>query len=44
MEVPYENLVQIGIFIVAPVGLCYQIFKDKKYAAISYAYDDLIIS
>ncbi len=30
MEVTYENLVQAGIFIVALVGLCYQIFKDKK--------------
>ena len=30
MEVTYENLVQTGIFIVTLVGLCYQIFKDKK--------------
>lgn len=28
--VTYENLIQIGIFIVALVGLCYQIFKDKN--------------
>ena len=30
MYVTYQDLVQIGIFIVALVGLCYQIFKDKK--------------
>ena len=30
MYVTYTDLVQIGIFIVALVGLCYQIFKDKR--------------
>ena len=30
MYVTYTDLIQIGIFIVALVGLCYQIFKDKK--------------
>ena len=28
--VTYSDLIQIGIFIVALVDLCYQIFKDKK--------------
>ncbi len=30
MNVTYSDLVQLLIFIVALVGLCYQIFKDKK--------------
>lgn len=28
--VTYSDLIQIGIFIVSLVGLCYQIFKDRK--------------
>ena len=28
--VTYSDLIQIGIFIVALVGLCYEIFKDKR--------------
>ena len=30
MQVTYSELIQIGIFIIALVGLCYQIFGDKK--------------
>ena len=30
MYVTYQDLVQIGIFIVARVGLCYTIFRGKK--------------
>ena len=30
MYVTYSELIQIGIFIVALVGLCYQIFKGKR--------------
>ena len=30
MYVTYQDLIQIGIFIVALVGLLYQIFKGKK--------------
>ena len=30
MYVTYSELIQIGIFIVALVGLCYQIFKDAR--------------
>lgn len=30
MYVTYSELVQVGIFIVALVGLCYKIFKGKK--------------
>jgi len=30
MYVTYQDLIQIGIFIVALVGLCYTIFKGKK--------------
>ncbi len=30
MNVTYADLIQLLIFIVALVGLCYQIFKDKK--------------
>ena len=30
MYVTYSDLIQIGIFICALVGLCYQIFKGKK--------------
>lgn len=30
MMITYSDLVQTGIFIVALVNLCYQIFKDKK--------------
>lgn len=30
MNVTYSDLIQLLIFIVALVGLCYQIFKDKK--------------
>ena len=28
--ITYSDMVQTGIFIVALVGLCYQIFKGKK--------------
>ncbi len=30
MYVTYADLIQIGIFIVALVGLCYTIFKERK--------------
>ena len=30
MYVTYAELIQIGIFIVALIGLCYQIFKGKR--------------
>ena len=30
MYVTYTELIQIGIFIVALIGLCYQIFKGKR--------------
>ena len=30
MYVTYTDLIQIGLFIVALVSLCYQIFKDRK--------------
>lgn len=30
MYVTYSELIQIGIFIVALVGLCHTIFKGKK--------------
>lgn len=30
MFITYADLVQIGIFIVALVGLCYTVFKGKK--------------
>lgn len=30
MYVTYSDLIQIGIFIVALIGLIYEIFKDKK--------------
>ena len=30
MYVTYQDLVQIGIFIVALVGLCYTIFGGRK--------------
>ena len=30
MYVTYQDLVQIGMFIVALVGLVYEIFKDKR--------------
>ncbi len=30
MYVTYTDLIQIGIFIVAPIGLVYEIFKGKK--------------
>lgn len=30
MYITYSDLIQIGIFIVALVGLCYTIFKGKK--------------
>ncbi len=30
MYVTYTELIQIGIFIVALVGLCYTIFKGKR--------------
>lgn len=33
MYVTYSDLIQIGIFIVALIGLIYEIFKDKKIAA-----------
>ncbi len=31
MYVTYSDLIQIGIFIVALVGLCYTIFGKRKY-------------
>ncbi len=34
MYVTYTDLIQIGIFIVALISLCYQIFKGKKQVAI----------
>ena len=30
MNVTYSDLFQFCIFVVALVGLCYQIFRDKK--------------
>lgn len=30
MDITYQDLVQTGIFIVALVSLCYQLFKGKK--------------
>ena len=30
MYVTYQDLIQIGIFIVTLVGVCYNIFKGKK--------------
>ena len=30
MMITYSDLVQTGIFIIALVGLCYKIFKDKR--------------
>ncbi len=30
MYVTYEDLIQIGIFICALIGLCYTVFKGKK--------------
>ena len=30
MYVTYTDLIQMGIFIVALVSLCYQIFRDRK--------------
>lgn len=30
MYITYADLIQLLIFIVALVGLCYQIFKEKK--------------
>lgn len=30
MYVTYEDLIQIGIFIVALVGLCYTVFRERK--------------
>ena len=30
MYVTYSDLIQIGIFIVALVSLCYEIFRDKR--------------
>ena len=30
MYVTYESLIQIGIFIIALVTLCYEVFKGKK--------------
>ena len=35
MYVTYSDLIQIGIFICALVGLCYTIFKGKRKAAIT---------
>ena len=33
MYVTYQDLIQIGMFIVALVGLCYTLFKGRKIAA-----------
>jgi hypothetical protein len=30
MYVTYTDLIQVGIFVVALVSLCYQIFKGRK--------------
>ena len=30
MNITYSDLLQFGIFVVALVGLCYEIFKDKR--------------
>ncbi len=30
MYVTYADLIQIGIFIVALIGLCYTIFNERK--------------
>ena len=30
MYVTYSDLIQIGIFMVALIGLCYQVFKGKR--------------
>ena len=30
MNVTYSDLIQLFIFIVAPVSLCYEIFREKK--------------
>ncbi len=30
MYITYQDLLQIGMFIVALVGLCYTIFRGKK--------------
>ncbi len=30
MYVTYSDLIQIGIFIVALIGLCYTVFQGKK--------------
>lgn len=30
MYITYQDLIQIGMFIVALVGLCYTIFRGKK--------------
>ncbi len=30
MYVTYSDLIQLGMFIVALVGLCYKIFKDRR--------------
>ena len=30
MNITYSDLIQLMIFIVALVGLCYEIFKEKK--------------
>ena len=35
MYVTYSDLIQIGIFIVALVGLCYTIFGKRDYEKIS---------
>ena len=34
--VTYSDLIQFCIFIVALVGLCYEIFKGKKKIAANY--------
>ncbi len=36
MYVTYQDLIQIGIFIVALANLIYQIFKEKKEIAANY--------
>ncbi len=30
MNVTYQDLIQIGIFFVSLIGLCYAIFKERK--------------
>ena len=42
MYVTYSDLIQIGIFICALVGLCYTIFKGKRKLRIMTAVDKTV--